>query len=360
MIDGGALLPLGSERDRGGHKGYALALAVDVLCAVLSGANWGPFTPPFALRQESPRARVGKGIGHFFGAMRIDGFVDVDEFKRQIDDLIRTFRATRPAPGTSGPLLPGDPEREARRCAACAASRSSSPSSTTCATSPRARGSLSTDHDFRPNHSPASTCNSTSASPAPRCSRSPPSLAPSSASPASPSPRTRGRDPGRAHAVVARGALRHVHPLGSVRDPGRHRGTRHRPRGVDPRDRRTSRSRSTSSSSSSSTRPTFDADQWVRFAKAAGMQYLVVTSKHHDGFCMWDSSLTEWDVMDTPFKRDVLKELSEACSARGIRFCTYHSIMDWHHPDYLPRRGWETRRPTARTSTATRTTCTRR
>ena len=115
MIGGGALLPLGSDRERGGHKGYALALMVDVLSAVLSGANWGPFTPPFALRQEIPERSVGKGIGHFFGAMRIDAFVDIDEFKRQIDDLVRTFRATKPAPGTSGPLLPGDPEREAER-----------------------------------------------------------------------------------------------------------------------------------------------------------------------------------------------------------------------------------------------------
>jgi len=115
MIEGGALLPLGSDRERGGHKGYALALMVDVLSAMLSGANWGPFTPPFALRQEIPERSVGKGIGHFFGAMRIDAFVDIDAFKRQIDDLVRTFRATKPAPGTSGPLLPGDPEREAER-----------------------------------------------------------------------------------------------------------------------------------------------------------------------------------------------------------------------------------------------------
>ncbi len=113
MIEGGALLPLGSDREHGGHKGYALAMMVDVLSAVLSGANWGPFTPPFALRQEIPARSVGKGIGHFFGAMRIDGFVEPEEFKRQIDDLVRTFRKTRPMPGTAGPLIPGDPEREA-------------------------------------------------------------------------------------------------------------------------------------------------------------------------------------------------------------------------------------------------------
>lgn len=113
MIDGGALLPLGSDQQRGGHKGYALGLMVDVLSAVLSGANWGPFVPPFALRQQVPARAVGKGLGHFFGSMRIDGFIDPPEFRRQIDQLVRTLRATRPAPGTGGPLVPGDPEREA-------------------------------------------------------------------------------------------------------------------------------------------------------------------------------------------------------------------------------------------------------
>ena len=115
MIEGGAMLPLGSDRDRGGHKGYALAVMVDVLSAVLSGANWGPFVPPFALRQEIPTRSVGKGIGHFFGALRIDAFIDKAEFKKQIDDLIRTLRTTRPALGTNGPLIPGDPEREAEK-----------------------------------------------------------------------------------------------------------------------------------------------------------------------------------------------------------------------------------------------------
>jgi L-2-hydroxycarboxylate dehydrogenase (NAD+) len=111
MVEGGALSPLGSFRDMGGHKGYCLATMVDVLCCVLSGANWGPWAPPFALRQEIPERSVGKGIGHFFGAMRIDGFIDPDEFKAQIDDWIETFRATKPQPGTDGPLIPGDPER---------------------------------------------------------------------------------------------------------------------------------------------------------------------------------------------------------------------------------------------------------
>ena len=115
MIQGGALLPLGSDRERGGHKGYGLAMMVDILSAVLSGANWGPFAPPFALRQEIPQRSVGKGIGHFFGAMRIDGFIEVEEFKRQMDEYIRVLRASKPAPGTQGPLVPGDPEREAEQ-----------------------------------------------------------------------------------------------------------------------------------------------------------------------------------------------------------------------------------------------------
>lgn len=112
---GGALLPLGGDREHGGHKGYALALMVDVLSAVLSGANWGPFVPPFAVTYPAAARAVGKGLGHFFGSMRIDGFIEPAEFKRQIDDVVRTLRATRPAAGTSGPLLPGDPEREAEQ-----------------------------------------------------------------------------------------------------------------------------------------------------------------------------------------------------------------------------------------------------
>ncbi len=85
----------------------------------------------------------------------------------------------------------------------------------------------------------------------------------------------------------------------------------------------------------------FDADAWVRMARDAGMKYIVITSKHHDGFCLWDSKQTEFDVMSTPLKRDILAELKAACDRHGVRLCFYHSIMDWHHPDYLPRRPWE-------------------
>jgi alpha-L-fucosidase len=90
----------------------------------------------------------------------------------------------------------------------------------------------------------------------------------------------------------------------------------------------------------------FDANAWVKMAKDAGMKYIVITSKHHDGFCMFNSQYTDFDIMSTPFQRDVLKELSAACKKEGIKMCWYHSIMDWHHPDYLPRRDWEKDRAT--------------
>ncbi|MDD4193006.1 MAG: alpha-L-fucosidase, partial [Mangrovibacterium sp.] len=89
----------------------------------------------------------------------------------------------------------------------------------------------------------------------------------------------------------------------------------------------------------------FNADEWVALAKNAGMKYIVITSKHHDGFCLFDSKETDFDIMATPFKRDILKELSSACAKQGIKLCFYYSIMDWHHPDYLPRRDWEKHRP---------------
>ncbi|MEX2595243.1 MAG: Ldh family oxidoreductase [Anditalea sp.] len=76
----------------GGHKGYCLSAMVDILCSVLSGANWGPFAPPFALWEETPETSVGKGIGHFFGAMEIEGFEEVDVFKKRIDHGIAVFR----------------------------------------------------------------------------------------------------------------------------------------------------------------------------------------------------------------------------------------------------------------------------
>lgn len=78
----------------------------------------------------------------------------------------------------------------------------------------------------------------------------------------------------------------------------------------------------------------FDAMKWVRLAQDAGMKYIVFTAKHHGGFCMWDTKLTDYSIMHTPFKRDVVKELSEACHKVGVRFGLYYSPRDWHHPDY--------------------------
>ncbi len=78
----------------------------------------------------------------------------------------------------------------------------------------------------------------------------------------------------------------------------------------------------------------FDAGEWVEIAREAGMKYLVITSKHHDGFCLWDSEFTDYDIAATPFKRDILAELSASCRERGVEFSIYYSILDWYHPDY--------------------------
>jgi alpha-L-fucosidase len=84
----------------------------------------------------------------------------------------------------------------------------------------------------------------------------------------------------------------------------------------------------------------FDAKEWVRIMKDAGMKYVVITSKHHDGFCLFDSKVTDWDVVDaTPYKKDILRALSRECKKFGIKFCTYYSILDWHHPSQYPTPG---------------------
>ena len=79
----------------------------------------------------------------------------------------------------------------------------------------------------------------------------------------------------------------------------------------------------------------FDAKAWVSLAKRAGQKYIVITSKHHDGFCIFDSAVTDYDIVDaTPFKRDVLKELADECATQGIKLGFYYSqTQDWHHPD---------------------------
>jgi alpha-L-fucosidase len=78
----------------------------------------------------------------------------------------------------------------------------------------------------------------------------------------------------------------------------------------------------------------FNADEWVNVAKEAGMKYIVLTTKHHDGFCLWDTRQTDFNIMHSPFGRDVVKELSAACRKAGIAFGTYYSVCDWHHPDF--------------------------
>ena len=111
---GGALLPLGSDEIHSSHKGYCLGAIVDIFSGVLPGANFGPWVPPFATAGQTSERQppVGLGTGHFFGAMRIDAFRPAEEFKKDMDIWIKTFRE---APAVEGKrvLIPGDPEREA-------------------------------------------------------------------------------------------------------------------------------------------------------------------------------------------------------------------------------------------------------
>jgi alpha-L-fucosidase len=84
----------------------------------------------------------------------------------------------------------------------------------------------------------------------------------------------------------------------------------------------------------------FNAAEWVGLVKRAGMKYITITSKHHDGFAMWDSKVSDWDIVDrTPYKKDVLKLLADECRKQGIKLFFYYSHLDWHHPDYFPRGG---------------------
>lgn len=110
---GGSLLPLGSDREHGSHKGFGLSATVDILSAVLSGANYGPWVPPFVAFLEPPTDPVGKGIGHFLGAMRIDGFRPVDEFKAHLDNWIERFKSASTIDPNQKVVIPGEPELEA-------------------------------------------------------------------------------------------------------------------------------------------------------------------------------------------------------------------------------------------------------
>lgn len=109
---GGALLPLGGDKEHGSHKGYSLGAIVDIFSAILSGANYGPWVPPFPSYVPMPENMPGEGIGHFFGAMRIDAFRSADDFKKNMDQWIRRFRSSKTVHGQNRVYIPGDIERE--------------------------------------------------------------------------------------------------------------------------------------------------------------------------------------------------------------------------------------------------------
>lgn len=85
----------------------------------------------------------------------------------------------------------------------------------------------------------------------------------------------------------------------------------------------------------------FNANAWVKAAKDAGMKYLTITSKHHDGFCLWPTAVSSYNIMNSPFKRDIVGELAEACRKEGIAFCIYFTVLDWHDPDYPVRSPYD-------------------
>ena len=87
----------------------------------------------------------------------------------------------------------------------------------------------------------------------------------------------------------------------------------------------------------------YNPKQWVALAKEAGCEYVNITTRHHDGFSMFDSEITEYDIMSTPYGKDVIAMLAKEVKQHGLKMCFYYSILDWHHPDYLPRRNWDTR-----------------
>jgi len=110
LKNGGSLLPLGSDKDHGSHKGYGLGATVDILSAVLSGANYGPWVPPFVAFLEPDPNPVGEGIGHFLGAMRVDGFRPAQDFKDHLDNWIERFKNAKTVDESKKVIIPGEPE----------------------------------------------------------------------------------------------------------------------------------------------------------------------------------------------------------------------------------------------------------
>ncbi|HRK52496.1 MAG TPA: Ldh family oxidoreductase [Cyclobacteriaceae bacterium] len=110
--EGGSLIPLGSDREHGSHKGFSLGAWVDIFSGVLSGANYGPWVPPFVSFLAPPADPVGEGIGHFVGAMRVDAFRPKEDFFKHMDNWINRFRQAQTIAGQEKVIIPGDPERE--------------------------------------------------------------------------------------------------------------------------------------------------------------------------------------------------------------------------------------------------------
>ncbi len=108
---GGALLPLGGTREQGSHKGFMLGSIVDIFSAILSGANYGPWVPPFPAYVPMPENLPGKGIGHFFGAMRVDAFRPAEAFKKDMDKWIERMKASKTTRENTHVVIPGEPER---------------------------------------------------------------------------------------------------------------------------------------------------------------------------------------------------------------------------------------------------------
>lgn len=111
--NGGALLPLGSDREHGSHKGFCLSATVDIFSGVLSGANYGPWVPPFVAYLQPVANQPGSGIGHFVGAMRVDGFRPLSEFKTEMDRWIGRFKSARRVDDRQPVIIPGEPEYQA-------------------------------------------------------------------------------------------------------------------------------------------------------------------------------------------------------------------------------------------------------